>query len=390
MVLRRPALFLLISVLFIALMTVGGCTGGKGGQKEPIRIGIIQPLTGPNAAHGTDHVNAIKLAFDDVNAQGGLLGGRKVELYVEDDRSVPSESVAAARKLITQNKVVALFGPFNSPCAFAVRDVTNENKIIEMLVGATTDSLVVGYPYVFRANTNNFQQSAGLVKWLAQVKGYKRFAILFENSDWGRNLADISTSVGQKYGAEIVFKDSYNPGTSDFAAMLTRIKAAKPDLIVLPALVTEAGIIVRQARDLGIPGSMFAGWAGFTHPEYQKLASGAEEGTMTGDTWWPENPDNKVVQYLVSEVKKRYPQTPPSAYHGQGYENAIALIDAIKRANSTDPDKLREALLACDLDGCLGRIKFDKEGQNQGIMLIPRQWRNGKLEVIDKPIPVGD
>ena len=364
-------------LMIVTLVTLVFAFTGWGKEAPPIKVGVIQPMTGTNAATAREQVTAIKIAVDDVNEQGGLLGGRKIQLIIEDDHSMPSDSVSAARKLITQDKVIAILGPFNSACAFAVRDITNENKIPELLVGGTTDSLVVGYPYLFRANINNSQQSIPFVRWLISDKGYKNIAIIYENTDWGRNLYNITKSIADELGAVFVIEEGYNPGTSDFSAVLTKVKYANPDIIILATLVTESAIILRQARDLQIPGSKFAGWSGLSQSDLPQLADGAEEGALFADVWWPENPDNATAKHLIEQLHKRYPDTPITGFHGQGYAAAITLIDAIKRAGTTDADKLVEAIKTTRMEGLLGDIYFDEDGQNQGILVAIRSWKNG-------------
>ena len=367
----KKAACLLMIVTLVFAFTVWGK------EAPPIKVGVIQPMTGTNASTARDQVNAIKIAVDDINEQGGLLGGRKIQLIIEDDHSIPSDSVSAVRKLISQDKVIAILGPFNSSCPTAVRDITNEEKIPELLVGASTDSLVVGYPYLFRVNTNNTQTASAFMRWLIGEKGCKKISIIYENTDWGLSLYDIAKRNVDELGAVFIVEEGYNPGTPDFTAVLTKIKYSNQDKIFLATLVTETAIILRQARDLQMPGSMFAGFSGTSDSNVPKLAEGAEEGIMFANAWWPENPNNATVKYLVEQVQKRYPDTPITSFYGQGYGAAITLIDAIKRAGTTDADKLVEAIKTTRIEGVLGDIYFDEDGQNQGILVAIRSWKNG-------------
>jgi len=197
---RKVTLSLLVIYMVFAL---AGCGGQPAKPAEPaeapkaaesIPVGVVLPMTGANAYISRDHLNGFKLAIDEANAAGGI-SGRKIELFIEDDRSTPSESVSCTRKLITQHKVVAILGPFNSSCALAARDVTKEANVPQLLVGASTDSVVVGYPNVFRLGSNNTLQTIPFVEWLVVEKGKKNVAVLYENTDWGRGLCEMSEKV---------------------------------------------------------------------------------------------------------------------------------------------------------------------------------------------------
>lgn len=350
------------------------------GANEPIKIGICMPITGPAAFLARDSINGVMIAIDDVNKAGGVLGGRKIEVIKEDDASQPSQGVSAVRKLITRDKVVAILGNLNSPVCAATREVCKEFGIPQLVMGCSADSLPIGYPYLFRVNTNNTFQTVPFIRWLVRDKGRKRIVILYENSDWGLNLNDVSAKYAKKYGAQILLQDGYNPGTTDYLPVLSKIKMLNPDLILSAALVNEAAIIIRQARELGIKASLFAGWGGWAHSDIHKLADGAEEGVIFADIFPAENPQNAVAKYVLEEIKRRYPNTLPNVYHAQCYDAALTLINAIKSAGSGDPKKIRDAIAATDrLPGALGNIKMGPEGQNLGITIYPSQWKGGKM-----------
>lgn len=393
--LRRYLVMCLI--LALAMVYVVGCSGANqpapdteepegedaGEVGDTIKVGVVLPFTGPNAPISRDHLNGFKLAIDEANERGGVLG-RQVELIMEDDRSTPAESVSAVRKLITQDNAIAVLGPFNSSCALAARDVTKEAGIPQLLVGAAADHVVVGYPNVFRLGSNNSKQTLPFVEWLVKEKGKKNVAIIFENTDWGRDLAEVSEEVAVENGATIVLKETFNPGEVDFASSLTKIKAAAPDLIIAPALVNEAAIMARQAVDLGLSGSLFAGWGGWSHGDLPDLAGGAEEGALAGDTYWPDDPDNPVARHVSEQIRALYPD-PVVVFHAQAYAAGLTLIDALERAGTTDSAALIKAIAETRIEGPQGPIEFDEEGQNIHIPIVPMAWQNGKLEVIDTP-----
>ena len=299
---------LLICVLLVLALFMSGCGSSS---SDTIKIGIIMPITGANASTTRDHINGMMIAIDDINNSGGLLGGKKIEVIQEDDRSTPSDGVSAVRKLITQDKVVAILGNFNSSVCAATRDVTNEYKIPQIVAGCSKDDLVTGYPFLFRANSNNTLQTEPFIRWFVKDQGKKRVAILFENTDWGRNLNDVVAKVVKENGGDVPIQESFNPGDTDFLPTLTKIKDVDPDLIISPALVTEAAIIARQAKELDIDRSLFAGWGGWAQTDIHKLSDGAEEGSMFVDFFPVTDPQTPVEEYLVEQIQKRYPDTPP-------------------------------------------------------------------------------
>lgn len=352
------------------------------GATEPIKVGFCMPITGPNASISRDSINGLMIAIDDVNKAGGLLGGRKIEVIKEDDGSQPSQGLSAIRKLITQDKVVAILGNLNSSVCAATRNVTNEFMIPQLALGCSADYLIEGYPYFFRVNPSNTLMSMPYIRWLVKDKGLKKIAVLYENTDWGRNGYDLVVKYAKKYGAQVLLAEGFNPGTIDFLSVLTKIKNVNPDGIISPAMVTEAAIIIRQARELGIDTSLFSGWGGWSQPDLRKLANGAEEGVISIDVFPAGNPQNPVAKYIVQEVKKRHPDTPPNVYHAQSYDAALTLINAIKKAGSTDPKKIRDAVADTKgLQGALGTITM-VDGQNWGFTSYPTQWKGGKIVLL--------
>jgi len=384
----KSAACFLLSLLF-TLSLAGPSSGAE--ADNPIKIGVCMPITGPAAVIARDSINGVMIAVDDVNNSGGLLGGRKIKIIKEDDGSQPSQGVSAIRKLITRDKVVGVLGNLNSSVCIATRNICKEYNIPQLALGCSMDSLVEGYPYFFRVNTNNSFQSVPFIRWLVKDQGRKRIVILYENTDWGLNLKDISAQVAQKYGAQILLQEGYTPGSSDYLPVLSNIKKADPDLILSAAMITEAAIISRQARELGIDRSLIAGWGGWAQTDLHDLADGAEEGVLIADIFPAGDPQNPAAKYLVEEVKKRYPDSQPNVYHAQSYDAALTLINAIKSAGSDDPQRIRDAVAATDgLQGSLGKIKMDPQGQNLGITIYPSRWKNGKLELTGVEIVAGE
>lgn len=384
---RRKAC--LMWVFFVALAM--GAWSYPGEAAESIKIGVCMPITGAGAVIARDSINGLMIAVDDVNKAGGILGGRKIEVIKEDDGSQPSQGVSAIRKLITQDKVVAILGNLNSSVCAATRNVTHELGIPQLALGCSADSLVEDYPYFFRVNTNNTFQTVPFIRWLVRDKNRKRIAILYENTDWGLNLNDVSAKYARKYGAQVLIQEGYNPGTTDYLPVLSKIKKANPDLILSAALINEAAIIIRQAKELGIASSLFAGWGGWTQPDLHKLADGAEEGVIVADIFPAEDPQTPIAKYVVQEVRKRYPDTPPNVFHAQSYDSALVLINAIKASGSTDPKKIRDSIAVTErLPGALGAIKMSPDGQNLGITIYPTQWKKGKMLPQGEAIVAGE
>lgn len=341
---KRKLLTLAVSVM---LMTTAltGCGGAKQEAKD-IKIGGDFELTGGVANYGKQTVNGIQLAFKQANAAGGVLG-KQLTLVLADNKSEPAEATNAITKLITQDKVVAVLGPVASSNVLAAVQVSQDNKIPVLTPTGTNEKITVDNgkvrPFAFRSCFIDAFQGTVMANFASSSIKAKNAVIYIDNSsDYSKGLAQSFEATFVKNGGKIIAKEAFLQKDQDFKATLTKIKALNPEVIFLPAYYEEVGKIVKQARELGITAPIL-GTDGWDDPKVVEIAGAAAlNNTYFSNHYSAQDKDPNVAKFIEA-YKKEYNQE-PNALAVLGYEGGLLLIDAIKRANSTEPAKIREAL----------------------------------------------
>jgi len=342
-------LSLISTVLAIGMVAVlaVGCGGPAKTDSTEIKIGGDFEITGGVANFGKSTVNGIQLAFKEVNAKGGILG-KKIVLVLADNKSEPSEAANAITKLITQDKVVTVLGPVASSNVLAASQIAIDNKIPLLTATATASKVTVGddgkvKDYIFRACFIDPFQGEVMANFAAKSLKVKTAAIYVDNaSDYSKGLAQVFEEKFIKNGGQIVAREAFLAKDTDFKSALTKMKASNPDVIFIPAYYQEVGLIVKQARELGMNTPMI-GTDGWDSPKVVEIAGAAAlNNTFFSNHYSPEDKDPHVTSF-VEAYKKEYGQV-PDALAALGYDAALMLIDAIKRANSAEPAKIKDAL----------------------------------------------
>lgn len=334
----------LIAIAMMATL-VAGCGGGKTESKD-IKVGGNYEMTGGIANFGKQTVNGINLAFKEANAAGGVLG-KQLTLVMADNKSEPSEAANAATKLITQDKVVALLGPVSSSNVLATLQIATDNKVPVLTATATNPKVTSENgkvkPFAFRACFIDPFQGKVMSDFAVKTVKAKTAAIFVDNSsDYSKGLADVFEAAFVASGGKVVSKEAFLQKDQDFKATLTKIKAANPDVLFIPAYYEEVGKIIKQARELGIT-VPFLGTDGWDDPKLVDIAGAAAlNNGYFSNHYSAQDKDPNIVKF-VEAYKKEYGQE-PSALAALGYDSAIMLIDAIKRAGSAEPGKIRDAL----------------------------------------------
>jgi branched-chain amino acid transport system substrate-binding protein len=349
------------------------------GSSNEILIGEYSSLTGTTATFGQSTHNAITLAFDEINAAGGLIG-KKVRVIVEDDQSKPEEAATAVTKLINQNHVVAMLGEVSSSRSLAAAPICQANGVPMVSPSSTNPRVTQVGDYIFRVCfIDPFQAQAGArIAW--EILKFKKVAILSDvRNDYSVGLATFFRQTFKQYGGEIVAEQSYSEGDSDFRAQLTQIKAANPEGIYVPGYYTEVGTLARQARELGLTVPLIGG-DGWDSPRLWEIGGEALNGCYFSNHYSVDDP-SPAVQKFVGDYRKRFNQT-PDALAALGYDAARILADAITRAGSTDGAKIRDALTATkDFAGVTGKITINKE-RNAVKPAVVLKIENGKFVYI--------
>lgn len=348
-----------------------------------IKLGHIGPLSGPNAYIGDAIMKGVKVAVAEANAEGGLPGNGKIELLIGDDRGTPAEAVALAQKYINEDKVAALIGPFTSATAIAAKDVIHKAQIVMASTGAAADSITdKDVEWYFRPHMYNRLQSNQFAKYIVQTLGKKKLGLIYENNDWGKGLDTNMSALFKEMGAEVVAREGYNTGSTDFSSALTKIKARNPDALIAISLITEAAIVARQAAELGIKGDDIIGLGGFDQDKLFELAGPATNGIKFMMWYVPEHPEIKTAKAFADAFQKEYKAVPDS-FAAQGYTAAKSVINAIKKAGSTDRKAIRDAMEKIDFESPIGRITFGPD-HNARASVFMAQWKGGKKVLLEK------
>jgi branched-chain amino acid transport system substrate-binding protein len=367
-----------------AALLVGSLACGKGGGGAEIVVGEYGSLTGTTATFGQSTHNGITQAFDELNAAGGLLG-KKVKVLVEDDRSQPEEATTAVTKLINQSHVVAMLGEVSSSRSLAAAPICQANKVPMVTPSSTNPRVTQVGDYIFRVCFIDPFQAPVMAKFAANTLKIKRVAILTDvRNDYSIGLQTFFRQSFKALGGEIVAEQSYSEGDSDFRAQLTQIKAANPEAIYLPGYYTEAATIARQARELGITVPLMGG-DGWDSPKLFEIGGDALDGCYISNHYSVDDP-SPAIQKFVADYKTRY-KASPDALAALGYDAARILADAIKRAGSTDGEKVRDALRAVkDFPGVTGKITINSD-RNAVKPAVVLKIEKGKFHYVETVNP---
>lgn len=332
----------------MAVLMVGLVAGCGGSNSNEIKIGLLNEMTGGNATLGTSITNGAKLAIKEANAKGGVLG-KQIQGVVADNKSEASESANAMTKLASQDKVVAVTGTFSSSSAIAASSVAEASKVPYLAVGATNPKVTVDEKsgkvkqYTYRmCFIDPFQGTVGANFALNTLKVKSAIMLIDNSSDYSKGLAAFFKDAFTKGGGSILAEESYLQKDQDFKTILTKIKSLNAEVIYVPGYYEEVGKIVKQARELGITAPILGG-DGWDSPKLVELGTAEALNNTYFTNHYSVEDTSPACKTFVDAYKKEYGQM-PDAMAVLGYDAANALIDAIKRANSVEPDKIRAAL----------------------------------------------
>jgi len=338
---------------------VGASSGG-----DTIKIGWMGSLTGDQAVWGTCELNTVKMMAEDVNKKGGWMG-KKLEVIGLDTKGDATEAVNAAKRLTSQNKVVAILGPNSSGQSIAISHTLEEAGVADIATVATNPKVTVGEdgkikPYNFRVCFIDPYQGAVAGGYAAEVLKYKKAAILYDVSDeYSSGLTQFFEKTFTSKGGQIVDKEAFKSGDVDFRAQLSKIREAKPDVIFMPYFFKEVALSAKQARELGITATLMGG-DGWISDQLLQMAGDAIEGSY-------------IVNHLdfndpsVADFKKSYETKYNAKIELNGFLACDAfkmLESAVKTANSTDSKAIAKALETSDFQGITGHIKIDPQTHN--------------------------
>ena len=340
-----------------------------------ILIGEFGSLTGGTATFGQSTQKGIEMAINEVNAAGGVLG-KQIKVIVEDDQSKPEEAQTVVTKLINKDRVVAILGEVASSNSLAGAPVCQAAKIPMLTPASTNPKVTQVGDYIFRSCFIDPFQGQVMAKFTAVSLKLKKVAILRDiKSDYSVGLANFFKEGFTKLGGTVIADESYSAGDKDFTAQLTSLKGKKPEAILIPGYYTEVGLIARQARKLGIKAVLLGG-DGWDSEKLWEIGGEALNGSYYSNHYSVDDP-SPAIQKFVADFKGKYNST-PDAMGALGYDAAMILVDAIKRAGSARPDSIRAALATTkDFKGVTGIISLDAD-RNAVKSAVVLEVRDGK------------
>ncbi len=343
--------------------------------QAPIKVGASLSLTGTYAQPGSYQKEGYELCADHVNAKGGLLG-RKIEFVFYDDQSMPATGVRLYEKLITEDKVDAVMGPYSSPITEAVANVSEKyQKVMVSPLAATTSIFKKGRKYIFMVISPAEAYLDGLVD-MAAKRGLKTIAVINEDTLFTKASAVGVAEIAKKKGMQVVFQEAYPKGNTDFSALLTKLKAANPDVIAASTYFDDAVAITRQMKELNVNAKMYGVTVGGDLPKfYELLKQNAEY--VYGATQWEGNLPYPGQKEFVDSYQKKFGHEP--VYHSAaGYAGCVIYGEAVKRAGTLDSDKVRDQLLKLETRTFFGDYRVDGDGFQIAHKMVMFQWQDGK------------
>lgn len=366
-----------------ALMAVTAAVAASGmaqaQEVQVVKIGHVAPISGSQAHYGRDNENGTKMAIEDLNAQNLVIGGKKIrfEIQAEDDAADPKQGAAVAQKLCDA-KVAGVVGHLNSGTTIPASKIYNDCGIPHVTGAATNPNLTKpGYKTTYRIIANDLALGAGLAFYAADALKLKKIAVIDDRTAYGQGVAEVFKRTIKTKGGTVIDEQFTTDKATDFMAILTAIKAKKPDAIFYGGMDAQAGPMLRQLEQLGMGDVKFFGGDGICTSEIVKLAAGAKtinnvvcaEGAASlkkmpgGEAW-----------------KKRYDAKYPGQYQIYSpytYDATFVLVDAMKRANSVDPKVYTAKLIQTNMTGVTAKIAFDATGEIKNPAMTLYVYKDG-------------
>jgi branched-chain amino acid transport system substrate-binding protein len=357
---RRAALILSTSVIVLL-----GALATTGEAQQPLRIGASLSQTGSFAALGQNQLRGYQLCVKHANQKGGVLG-RRIELIVEDDQSKAPTAVAIYEKLIAQDKVDAVLGPYGSPSVEAVADVSEKHRMPMVAPLASTTSIFKkGRKFVFMVLSPAEIWFEGLID-IAVKRGLRTIAVINEDTLFPKTSAQGTVELAKKRGLQVVLAEAYPKGTTDFGGILGRVKAASPDVLASATYFEDAVAIARHLNELNVSPKMFGVTVGGDLPKFHETLGKTAEFVYGSSQWEPELVTLRAgglipvarqypgAREFVEAYRSEFPGADLSYHSAAGYSGCQIFLEAVKRAGSLDGEKIREAILKTDLNTVFG------------------------------------
>ena len=375
---------------FGVVMTTGFLLSSLTGCNKPagadvIKVGEFASLTGKEATFGISSHEGTLLAVEEINAGGGVLG-KKIELLTEDDLSKAGEPATVVNKLISRDGVVAILGEVSSSRSLEAAPICQQARIPMISPSSTNPKVTETGDFIFRVCFIDPFQGTVMANFATKTLKAKKVAVFTDvKSDYSKGLAKYFKEGFTSSGGQIVTELDFNGGDKDFKAQLTAIKSATPDAVFVPAYYTDVALICIQAKQLGLNVPLFGG-DGWESDQLVKIGQDAVEGNYFSTHYAPDVATEQS-KHFVAAYQKRFAGKLPDAMAALGYDSALILADAIKRAGTTDGQKVRDALAVTkDFHGATGQITInEKRDATKAAVIL--QVKDGKFKYLETVEP---
>ena len=372
---RCTLLSLGIVFLILSMLILNSCAK----KEDTIKIGVAGPMTGDQSKMGMDVKNGAELAIKEWNQRGGALG-KKIELLVEDDQHDPKQAVAVANKLVNAG-IAGVIGHFNSSASIPASSVYNKAKI-PMITPASTNPQFTeqGFTNVFRVCGRDDQQGLVAATFVADILKLKKVAVIHDKTTYGQGLADeFVKALGNK--VEVIYYSGITQVDKDFRAVLTALKGKKPQLLYFGGIYPEGGLLIKQARELGLNIPFMSG-DGVIDAKFVEIAGPASEGSYL--TFSPDPAHLPGAKDFLTSYRSNYGE--PGPYSIYSYDAANVMLNAITTAQTIEGEKISTVIHAMKHSGTLGELQWDKKGDVLKSLYIVWTTRDGKFEEHWKPV----
>jgi len=375
---KRLIVFLLVLVICLGFSTLIVA-------QEPIKVGLIPPLSGAGAYDGGSIKRGALMAADEINKAGGILG-RPLEVIIEDSESRPEIAVSAMEKLILSDKVSVVIGSFYSSCTKACIPIALRERIPIVNAASTAASLTedpnVNHDWFFRVPPHDGMLAKSFSKYIVENLGLKRLALIYEDGEWGRGAAEVFVPAIKSFGGKVLLEELYKMGETDFTPFITRLVGSNPDGIFIVVTSSDGAIFMRDLREIEAANEIKILNLGTLNTDvFMNLAGEDSEGIYVANAY-VDTINTQVNIEFVENYKKHYPGLPLPDKHVWGaYTSIYVIAEAIEIAGTDDPAAIRDALEKVSYMGLTGLIQFDKKGQAWPNFYITKNV-NGKRVLI--------
>jgi len=379
---NRRAFCISTAILSLAA-AVPALSGLAQAADETIKLGIVAPMSGPNARYGAFSMRGAELAVKDINAAGGL-DGRKIELFNADSQGTPVEGVSATRRLIDEDEVDYIIGDVSSSVTLAMQPVAEDAGVLLLNAASSNPKItygagVGGYKWTFRNYPTDENRAFVVAKYAAEQRGFSKFAVLSVDSDYGRSAIEFTKKYLPEFKGEILSEDYYKEGEVDFRSVLAKIRDNGAQAIIMYGLADTTPIVARQMVEIGLAGKVtLIGNGEFNTEKTIKSAPTALEGAVEAAAWLPafDSPESKA---FVEKFTTEY-QDAPNNHAYVHWDTVNLLAKAIHEAGSADREKVRDALSKIKYKSPVGDVTFDDHNQAR-LPMILLQIENGKPSI---------